>query len=129
MQAATIHLTRRIDADPTSAALLLAADAGALLGTDQPIDAVVRAEPPVRTPTSFVIRFSVVAGDLPPTDGTLRLSYASADDDGSATDADLRFTIEPGPLGQERSTGGLHDLARTFLANLAAAAEQRSRAA
>jgi hypothetical protein len=129
MQERTIDVTRRISADPTSAVLLLAAPAAIadLVGIDRPIEAVIRTEPPVRTPTSFLIRFSSVAESVPGTDGTLTLTYASTEDDGGATDAQLSLSVAPG--ADERFVAVLHDLAGTFLDNLAAAAEQRSRAA
>jgi hypothetical protein len=129
MHDSTIHMTRRINADPTSAALLLASDAGDLLGGDRPIDAVIRAAPPVRTPTAFVIRLSFVARDVPPNEGTLTLTYASTDDGGAATHADLRFTIPPGQSAEKPVVGVLTGLAGRFLDNLAAAAQQRSFAA
>ena len=124
-------MTRRISADPTSAVLLLASPTAVvdLLGVKQPSEPVIRTEAPVRTPTSFVIRFSFEAAPLPATDGTLTLTHASTDGADSATDARLRLAVAPGSFVDDPSVAVLHDLAGTFLDNLAAAAEQRSRAA
>src|SRR5436190_23941653 len=95
-QETRIDVERRIAADPTSAVLLLAAPAAAelwpgvslqgaapgdhirvevtlpdataaLVDLHSPIAAEVRAESPQRTPTSFVMRFSFDANDVPAT--------------------------------------------------------------
>jgi hypothetical protein len=154
-----IQVTRRVSADPTSAVLLLAAPGAAELwpgvtletaaageqidvrvvlpseaaeqaGLPQPIQASIRSEAPVRTPTSYVIRFSFDASAVPSTDGTLTLTYARTDDDeGTATDADLVFSVADEPFATREFLCVLEDLARVFLANLATAAEERSRAA
>jgi hypothetical protein len=153
-----IDVERRIAADPTSAVLLLAAPIAAELwpgatvqaaepgdrirlrvelptapdvaGQDDPVTAVVQADPPVRTPTAFVIHFSFGAAGLPIVDGDLTLAYASTDgDDVSATIARLVFTASDDtelPAGFPRL---LEQSARRFLDNLATAAENRSRAA
>jgi hypothetical protein len=154
----TIDVRRRIAADPTSAVLMLASPAAAefwpgltLEGAEpgehiavsvqlpssdgdvhrdgEPIKAVIRAEPPVRTPTSFVIRFSFVATSVPHTDGTLTLTHAPTEDGGAATDAHLNFTVSSGPFATESLRAMLDGLASTFLNNLSVAAERRSRAA
>ena len=154
-----IDVSRRIAADPTSAVLLLAApvaaelwpgvdlvsaepgdhinvrvvlpaDAAAHVGLSQPITADIRAEPPQRTPTSFLIRFSFDAPGVPSTTGTLTLTYAAADEaEASATVARLAFSVSAEPFATPELLAVLEESARTFLANLAAAAEDRSRAA
>jgi hypothetical protein len=154
-----INVVRRIAADPTSAVLLLAAPAAAelwpgvalesvqpgdhirlqvtlppeaaeLVGISRPITAVVRAEPPQRTPTAFVTRFSFNAPSVPATAGTLTLTYTPAEDDEtSATIARVVFDVAAEPFATPAFLTALEQLARTFLDNLAAAAENRSRAA
>lgn len=137
-----LRLTREIAADPTSTALLLAGPTaldlwpgvrrtGNLDGlvrieakvARKTADAVVRAEPPRRLPTSFVTTFSVeVAGDeLPDAHGILTLQYASGKSD-VATHAVLE-------LSGEQSVAVLEKGAKTFLDNLAKAAEKRATAA
>jgi hypothetical protein len=155
---ARINVERRIAADPTSAVLLLAAPIAAelwpgatvqaaepgdrirllielpaapgLAESDEPVVALVQADPPLRTPTAYVIHFSFTAAELPATVGELTLAYASTeDDDVSATVAQLVLTVPDGagvPAGFVRL---IDDSARRFLDNLAAAAEHRSRAA
>jgi hypothetical protein len=154
-----IDISRRIAADPASAVLLLAApaaaglwpgvelesaqpgdhinvhvtlpaDAAALVGIPQPIAAAIRAEPPQRTPTSFLMRFSFTAAGVPDTTGTLTLTYAAAEEgEASATVARLTFAVSAEPFATPEFLGMLEASARTFLDNLAAAAEDRSRAA
>jgi hypothetical protein len=157
--AAHIDVERRIGADPASAVLLLAApgsaelwpgvtleaaqpgdhivvrvdllpDAAALVGITEPVIAEVRAEPPQRTPTSFVTRFSFAAPMVPMTTGTLTLTYANAEDgDGTATVAGLTFSVAAEPFATPDFLTALERSARAFLDNLATAAEERSRAA
>ena len=147
------RVSRRIAADPTSTALLLAGpaamelwpgvrrvgDAGnrVLVEADLPADrgataAAVRALPPRRTPTSYVTRFDWAGLGLPVTTGTLTLSYAcTADreaDTAAATDAALTLDSD-GLSGSRLDAVRLEELAGGFLANLAVAAESRSRAA
>ncbi|MCU1592069.1 MAG: hypothetical protein JWP11_3325 [Frankiales bacterium] len=139
---------RRIAADPTSTALLLAGPAalelwpgvrrvGVVAGRvlveaeipDQrvPTAATVLVRPPRRTPTSFVTRFAWVGPSLPPTTGELTLSYAGGDA-GPATTAQLVLDSED--VGSSAlSAAALQVLARGFLDNLAQLAESRSRAA
>jgi hypothetical protein len=156
---AEINVERRIAADPASAVLLLTSpasaelwpgvalesaepgdhiklrvvlppDAAAFVGIAQPITADVRAEPPQRTPTSFVTRFSFVAPMVPNTSGTLTLTYTHADDtDGSATIARLVFAVASEPFATPEFLTALERSAKTFLDHLAAAAEERSHAA
>ena len=153
--------SRRIAADPTSAALLLAGPTavelwpGAELTSSGPDDQIrvmvdlppaflpasgrvavlVRSLSPQRTPTSFVVRFSFGAAGFPAVRGELSLGYAPVGPDQlPCTDAVLRLTVEdPGDATQavplDRFVAAVSDLAEQFLANLASAAEDRSRAA
>lgn len=141
---ARTRVVRRIAADPTSTALLLAAP-GALelwpgvrrvgevggralvetrLVPDGPAAAAtVRALPPRRTPTAYVTRFTWTGPGLPTTSGTLTLGYA-----GGTTDAALVLD-SAGLEGSTLDEGALAQMAEEFLVNLARAAESRSRAA
>ena len=120
--------TRRIAADPTSAALLLAGPTavelwpGAELTSSGPDDQIrvmvdlppaflpasgrvavlVRSLSPRRTPTSFVLRFSFGAAGFPGVRGELSLGYAPVGpDELPCTDAELRLTIDdPGEAVQ-----------------------------
>lgn len=144
-----IRATRRIAADPSSTALLLAGptamdlwpgvrrvgDAGgrvlveaALDPDDAPTSAAVRALPPHRTPTSFVTRFEWAGPDLPLTAGELTLSYAPGSEGAPSTYAVLVLTCA-GVAASRLTPGDLRCMAEVFLANLAVAAEQRSHAA
>ena len=141
------RVTRRIDADPTSTALLLAGPTAvdlwpgvrrvaevagrvvveAELGPDRPVAASVTARPPRRTLTAYVSTFAWDGPGLPETSAELVLGYVPTGTGEVATHAalvlDSRFTdtdIDP---------DGLQQLARGFLANLASAAETRNRAA
>ena len=135
---------RRIAADPTSTALLLAGPtafalwpgvrrlaevAGRTLvefDADRPTAATVRAEPPRRTPTSYVCRFDWSGPDLPATRGVLTLMYADRTPIATAAELVLDSTDLP---GSALDRDGLARLAAGFLLNLARAAEERSRAA
>jgi hypothetical protein len=139
---------RRIAADPTSTALLIAGPAAlelwpgvrrvgavadrvlveAVIPT-QPVAtaATVLVQPPRRTPTSFVTRFEWVGPSLPRTHGELTLSYASGTP-GPATSAALVLDSE-GVLDSALSGAALQALADGFLDNLARLAESRSHAA
>ena len=143
---------RRIGADPTSTALLLAGptalelwpgvrlvgEAGgrvlveaALLPEQDdavPTAASVRALPPQRTPTSFVTRFAWTGPGLPVTEGTLTLAYAPGADGAPSTQADLVLD-STGVVGSRVDSAALSAMAEEFLANLARAAESRNRAA
>lgn len=133
---------RRIHADPTSTALLLAApsafelwpgvsrvvDVGgralveAALASAPHVAATVRALPPRRTPTSYVSRFAWTGEDLPATTGELTLAFLPTDDGTLETEATL-------VLDSTEQLEELPELAAGFLANLARAAELRSHAA
>ena len=138
---------RRIAADPTSTALLLAGPAAIELWpgvrrvgpvadrilveadlSDQSTAATVLVQPPRRTPTSFVTRFEWVGPSLPPTTGELTLRYVAGADDSPATAAFLVLESE-GVDGSALSAQSLQSLAERFLDNLARLAESRSRAA
>lgn len=145
------RVARRISAEPTSTALLLAGPAALELWpgvrrigevggrvlveaeladgpADAPTAASVRAHPPRRTPTSFVTRFTWTGPGLPVTEGTLTLSYGAGADGAPATQAEL--TLDSTGLSSSRlDEAGLAAMAGGFLDNLARAAESRSRAA
>jgi hypothetical protein len=136
---------RRILADPTSTALLLAApsalelwpgvrkvaavDGRAVVEAELPARpdarATVRALPPHRTPTSYVSRFGWTGSDLPATVGELTLAFLPADDGIVATEATLVLDTDD----DGHALDDLATMATGFLANLARAAELRSRAA
>lgn len=154
---ATVRAERLIEADPTSAALLLAGPtavdfwpnvrrtdsdptrvlADALvpaLRADRPVRVAVRALPPRRTPMAYVSRFAFAGEGLPTTTGVLTLTYEPRGGGESATSALLRldWSARDGEgRWVDRVVAGraLRDMAEQFLANLAAAAEERSRAA
>ena len=146
---ARTRATRRIDADPTSTALLLAAPAAVelwpgvrrigeagdrtlveteVLPGGPTTAAAVRAEPPRRTPTSYVTRFEWSGYELPATSATLTLAYAPAADGTVATHAALQLDSED-LQGSRLDAPGLQVLAETFLDNLGRAAEARNQAA
>ena len=102
MSSTRVRVTRRISAEPTSTALLLAGPTAlelwpgvrrvgevggrALVEAELPVSqaefersptaAAVTARPPHRTPTAFVTRFDWTGPGLPVTRGVLTLSYA-----------------------------------------------------
>lgn len=142
------RVTRRIAADPTSTALLLAgptafelwpgvrrvADVNGrvVVETELPAQrtaaASVRALPPRRTPTSYVSRFEWAGPGLPETTAELTLAYAPGPDGELGTHAALVLDssgFDPEVL----DTRALAAMAEGFLANLARAAERRSHAA
>ncbi|MDX6198881.1 MAG: hypothetical protein QOJ79_2032 [Actinomycetota bacterium] len=145
---ARIRLDRRIAADPTSTALLLAGpaaldlwpgvrrvgtvDGRVLVEADvaalhRSTAATVRIEPPRRTPTSFVTRFDWVGPSLPRTSGELTLTY-TAGEDGPSTAA--RLVLDSDDLsGNALSQRTLQALADGFLDNLRRLAESRAHAA
>jgi hypothetical protein len=143
----TTRATRRIAADPTSTALLLAGptamdlwpgvrrvgDSGGRVLVEAELDeqtassAAVRALPPQRTPTAFVTRFEWAGPGLPLTAGELTLGYAPGAG-APATTAVLVLT-STGLEGSRLTAGDLQRMADAFLANLALAAEDRSSAA
>ena len=148
LPATRTRVTRRIAADPTSTALLLAgptafelwpgvrriADVGGrvVVETDLPTQrtaaASVRALPPRRTPTSYVCRFEWAGPGLPETDAELTLAYAPGSDGEVATHAALVLQS----VGFDQAVldaAALTVMAEGFLDNLARAAELRSHAA
>lgn len=142
------QVARRIAADPTSTALLLAGSTAIELWPglrrvaevsgrvvvetdirDAARAASVRALPPQRTPTSFLTRFEWAGPGLPATTGELTLTYAPPGEDGVvATTAELVLTSTAFE-GTVVDAELLEEMARGFLANLAHAAELRNRAA
>ncbi len=145
------RVVRRIGADPTSTALLLAGPAALELwpgvrrvgvvggralveaeivaqDTPVPTPACVRALPPQRTPTSFVTRFAWTGPGLPGTEGVLTLAYAPGADGSPSTHAALTLDSD-GLEDSQVDAGTLEAMAEGFLANLARAAESRNRAA
>jgi hypothetical protein len=152
-RSARTRVSRRIAADPTSTALLLAApaavelwpgarrvgdvDGGVLveaaaptatadLPTDPPAVVEVRAFPPRRTPTAYVTRFAWSGDTLPVVSGRLTLAYAPTADGTPVTHA----VLELEPADEDvYSARELAAKAEGFLANLARAAETRNRAA
>jgi len=142
------HVSRRIAADPTSTALLLAGATALELWPglrrvaevsgrvvvetdirDAARAASVRALPPQRTPTSYLTRFEWAGPGLPATTGELVLAYAAPDEEGEVgTTAELVLTSS-GFEGTLLDESTLEDMASGFLDNLAHAAEVRNRAA
>lgn len=141
------RVSRRIAADPTSTALLLAgptaielwpglrrvAEVSGRVVVEAEIRhaaraACVRALPPQRTPTSFLTRFEWAGPGLPATTAELTLHYAPAHAGEIATTAELVLdsTDFAGTVLDEAT---LLRMAQGFLDNLAEAAELRSRAA
>lgn len=142
------RVTRRIAADPTSTALLVAgptafelwpgvrrvADVSGRLVVEtnlpegRAVAASVRALPPKRTSTAYVTRFEWIGPGLPATSGELVLAYAPTAGGEVATHAALVLdsTIEE---GSALSCHDLEAMATAFLVNLARAAELRSHAA
>lgn len=149
-----VRATRRIAADPTSTALLLAgptavdlwpglrrvgeADGCVLVEPDvdpspsehgrRPATVAVRILPPRRTPTAYVTRFEWSGPELAGTTGRLTLAYAPAEDGTPGTHAVIEIASaggQDGPL----DAAALLAMAEGFLANLSRAAESRSRAA
>jgi hypothetical protein len=141
-------VTRRIAADPTSTALLLAgptafelwpgvrrvADVGGRvvveteLPTQRTAAASVRALPPRRTPTAYISRFEWSGPGLPATTAELTLAYATDADGGLGTHAALVLDSEALDTDVLDLTA-LSAMAEGFLTNLARAAERRSHAA
>lgn len=146
------RVARRIAADPTSTALLLAGpaslelwpglrrvadtDGGVLVeaelrggASDLPrrrVAVTVSARPPSRTPTAYVTRFRWTAAELPVGTGELKLAYAPTGDGTPVTHALLTLMTEDDDRLDRRT---LDVMAEGFLTNLARAAEARSRAA
>ena len=142
------RVTRRIAADPTSTALLLAgptafelwpgvrrvADVGGRvvvetqLPTQRSTAASVRALPPRRMPTYYLCRFEWSGPGLPETTAELTLAYAPDAEGGLGTHAALVLDSD-GFDPEVLDTKSLTVMAEGFLANLARAAELRSHAA
>jgi hypothetical protein len=105
---------------------------GLLVETQLPsrphVAATVRAQPPLRTPSSYVTRFAWDGPGLPAADGTLTLSFVPAEDGTNETEARLVLEVEAAS-GTALDDLTLREQAKGFLANLATAAETRSRAA
>ena len=143
-----MELVRRIAADPTSVALLLAGPSVELLwpggatGEPEAVDAhehdpaaaareIVAVEtPPQRTPTSFVTRFRVSTADGDVVSVSLRLDYEQ--DRTKSPESDVA-RARPATQAHLWLTGSgareLAGVAGEFLDALARAAEDRSRAA
>jgi len=156
---ARTRVSRRIDADPTSTALLLAGPTavdlwpgasrvgerdGRLLveaapavprATEAgPVRLAVRALPPRRTPTSYVTLFEwhpAPDGPARAAAGRLTLAYAPTGDGTPVTHAVLELDpADPDAgYGEVLTPPQLERLAEGFLDNLAVAAETRNRAA
>lgn len=145
---ARTRATRRIEADPTSTALLLAGPTAVdlwpgvrrtgeergcvLVSVPSPSPAgvdvrlQVRALPPLRTPTAYVSRFAWEGDGVPPVTARLTLAYLPTGSGTPATHALLELDADDdAPYGGSLLTG----MAEGFLANLARAAETRNRAA
>ena len=153
----TIRAERLIEADPTSAALLLAGPTAVdfwpgvrrtsddtervraeavvpSLRAPRPVQVEVRALPPLRTPMAYVTRFEFSGQGLPSTTGVLTLTYEPRRSGESATSALLRleWSARDGDgrwIDRYVAGRALAAMAEGFLANLATAAEERSRAA
>ena len=106
-----LHASRRIDADPTSTALLLAGPGARELWSGS----TVVVEPPHRTPTGFVARFSWTGPDLPTASGVLRLSPAPGGHGTPSTLADVSLEVAWAPAAAASLVleGFLRELART----------------
>lgn len=146
---ATITVGRVIGADPTSTALLLAGPAAydlwpgvtriapglveaavpALAGRAARVR--VRALPPRRQPTSYVLRFGFAGEGLPATEGVVTLAYGTADAVPVATHATVGLTYDApeAPAERARVAAAFRSMAAGFLDNLAAVAEARADAA
>lgn len=146
-----IRVSRRIAADPSSTALLLAAPTAVDLwpgvkrvgeadgrvvvevpppSGERPALVSVRALPPRRTPTAYVTRFAWAGNGHPETSGRLMLVYAPTAEGTPVTHAVLELEVSGDPDGAPRyRERDLVAMAEGFLANLARAAETRNRAA
>lgn len=132
---------RRIEADPTSTALLLAgptaldlwpgvrrvAEVGGRVLIEvtgpAPTAASVTARPPRRTPTAFVSRFAWSGPALPVTEGVLTLTYGPGE--GMPTTLAELVLDSEGLAASQLDEADLARMAEQFLANLARAAEDR----
>jgi hypothetical protein len=140
-----VSVSRRIGADPTSTALLLAGPSAVDLwpGVERvarvdgsivvearvdragpSLQIAVAVRPPARTPTSFVTTFTWAGADLPATSGTLTLTYVP--DAGGVPHTQARLVLQAEDLDDSAlDLEGLTAMAERFLANLAGAAEAR----
>ena len=134
---------RRIDADPTSTALLLAGPSAlelwpgvrrlgevggrVLVVVDEPTTAAsVTARPPRRTPTAYVTRFAWTGPDLPVTEGVLTLRYGPHAADRGTPSTHAELVLDSTGLADSRlDQAALTLMATGFLANLGRAAESR----
>ena len=147
MSSTRTRAERRIRADPTSTALLLAGPSalelwpgvrriaevgGRVLVELDPVTAAtsgpataasVTARPPRRTPTAFVTRFGWTGPDLPGTEGVLTLTYAPGEGRPS-TRAELVLD-SAGVQDSRLDADALARMAQGFLDNLGVAAESR----
>ncbi len=114
-----LQASRRIDADPTSTALLLAGPGALALWPLPP----VTVSPPSRTPTGFVTRFTWSGPDLPSASGVLRLTPAPGGHGTPSTSAEVTVVV-PEPPGAVSE-----DLLEDFLRGLDRAAQDRRQAA
>ena len=151
-RSARTRVSRRIEADPTSTALLLAGPSavdlwpgvhrvaatdgrllvearapGATALAEAPALVSVRALPPRRTPTSYITRFEWSSAAVPPATGRLTLAYAPTGDGTPVTHAVLE--LDASTDDDRVGAAAFADMAAGFLANLAKAAEARNRAA
>lgn len=147
MSSTRTRAERRIAADPTSTALLLAGPSALELwpgvrriaevdgrvlveldavtaATAGPATAAsVTARPPHRTPTAFVTRFGWTGPDLPGTEGVLTLTYSPGEGRPS-TRAELVLD-SAGVQDSRLDADALAAMAQGFLDNLGHAAESR----
>lgn len=154
MSRTRLRVVRRICADPTSTALLLAGPTALELwpgvrrlgevggralveaelavvrseGERLPTAASVTARPPRRTPTAFVTRFGWTGPGLPGAEGVLTLTYAPGGDGTPSTAAELVLDLD-GLEDSRLDDAGMTAMAEGFLSNLGRAAEERRRAA
>ncbi len=154
MSRTRLRVVRRICADPTSTALLLAGptalelwpgvrrlgevggralveaelDVARYESERVPTAASVTARPPRRTPTAFVTRFGWTGPGLPGAEGVLTLTYAPGGEGTPSTAAELVLDVD-GLETSRLDDAGLTAMAEGFLSNLGRAAEERRRAA
>ena len=147
-----LHHARAVAADPTSLALLLAGPAtldlwpGAVRGTDvprgrllleldlptAPTTLLLRVEAPVRTVTSYLLRFSATGEAFPTVDGVLRVTRDASRPlgDGPAVLGSLvELDLHPHAVLLPAVRDVVGRLASDFLDVFAAAGEGRAAAA
>lgn len=113
---AELTMARLIAADPAGTALLLAGPGALELC---PVSLDLRATPPVRTATAFETRFECLVDGRPAGRGRVVVRGERP----GLTRATLDLSYDPALLTAP------HEVAETFLRNLATAAEDRSSAA